>query len=1091
MINKTEIITTKSELILPNKDLTKSLDKFDFKDLLENAWLDLDVDESTLPNPLENIPDVCKDTPELYIIWLMTRPEYFYLTCKVLLNVNILPFQGVILEQLWKHKFPMLIGSRGMSKSFLLAIYTLLRLMFLQNRKIVIAGAGFRQSKIVFQYMETIANNSPILKDYLKNNNGKDSFRKGTDEWRLDIGSSNVIAIPIGSGDKIRGKRANDILADEFSCLAYDTLIQTDEGLIEIKDYLNGEVNALLNIDGEFEIPDHIFRTPKVDVYRVTTDLGYSFKCSEIHQVSTNNGWKKLTELKVGDYIETDFNDYFPSKYKKYDSLEINEDIGYLMGILISEGTVTNRNYISIANTDINLINTIKNRTPNIKWDLADKPAYKDSRGWDCKKSYVLQYSNTEYRDMLYQAGIEYVTSHKKTIPKSILQSPKDVVIQFIKGMWEGDGTAFLYDDKRIERLGLAYYSVSEKLIDVLQILLLKFKIFSSKGTKSSNISGNPQWQLQLRGVNAIKLRDLLNLDKAQHTLNNSTCYKRKPSIRKNGNRLVCSTSRCDKNIHLGSFDTEQECVDAFNTYWSKTRECLKIRSIEKLPEQEVLYDFHLPKTHSFIGNGFVQHNSMLIDIFETVISGFGAVSSAPEKNVKRIAAEKLAKKMNLRLSDFENFIEPSSALDNQIVISGTAYYDFNHFSKYHDKWKAIIKTRGDRKKLKDLFGGDELSDSFKSEDYSIIRLPYELIPEGFMDDAQISRSKATMHSGNFEMEFGGIFSKDSLGFFKRTLVESCTIDEDRKITIDNKDYYNDKTFFEPKMYGDKNKTYVMGVDPAIAADNFAIVMLEVDPPFRKIVYCWVTNKKDHMEKIRLGLVQEHNYYAYAARKIRELCKQFNCVRIAIDSEGGGRAILESLRDEDKLRPGDLPIYHIIDPDKPNFEEDGMAGLHIIDEISFSNGTWVSDANHGMKKDMEDNVLLFPFIDSISFAEASYEDEEASRLYDTEQQNIRDIEEIKNELITIVVTETKTGRESFDTPEIKTGTGRKGRMKKDRYSALLMANMTGREMMNTNNVEVVMSPGGFASSVTSKDKGNGVLFTGPSFIADKLSNLYR
>ena len=56
------------------------------------------------------------------------------------------------------------------------------------------------------------------------------------------------------------------------------------------------------------------------------------------------------------------------------------------------------------------------------------------------------------------------------------------------------------------------------------------------------------------------------------------------------------------------------------------------------------------------------------------------------------------------------------------------------------------------------------------------------------------------------------------------------------------------------------------------------------------------------MEKIKLGLTQEHNYYAYAARKIRELCKQFNCVRIAIDTEGGGRAILESLRDTEKLK---------------------------------------------------------------------------------------------------------------------------------------------------------------------------------------------
>jgi hypothetical protein len=534
------------------------------------------------------------------------------------------------------------------------------------------------------------------------------------------------------------------------------------------------------------------------------------------------------------------------------------------------------------------------------------------------------------------------------------------------------------------------------------------------------------------------------------------------------------------------------------------------ITSIEKSIDQQMC-DINIPEGNEYCANGFFSHNtgdklrgkrsndifsdefgSMLIDIFETVIAGFGVVSSSPEKNVKRIAAEKLARKMNLKISDFEDFIEISTDVPNQMVISGTAYYDFNHFSKYHDRWRNIIKTRGDRKKLKDLLGADEVHDSFRSEDYAIIRLPYELIPEGFMDAAQVSRSRATMHSGNYEMEFGAVFSKDSMGFFKRTLVESCVVkDGEDTVSINGKSYDAEEVFFEPMMYGDKKKTYVMGIDPAIAADNFAIIILEIDPPFRKVVYCWVTNKKDHTEKVKLGLTSEHNYYAYAARKVRELAKQFPCVRIAIDSEGGGRAILESLKDKDKLRPGEVPIYHIINPDKPNYEEDGETGLHIIDEISFSNGTWVSDANHGMKKDMEDGILLFPFVDSISFAEADYEDEEAARHYDTLQQNIKDIEETKSELITIVVTESKTGREGFDTPEIKTGTGRKGRMKKDRYSALLMANMTGRQMMNTVEVDLTMSAGGFSGFSSKKAEQSGKLFTGPSFIAQKLSELYR
>jgi len=41
---------------------------------------------------------------------------------------------------------------------------------------------------------------------------------------------------------------------------------------------------------------------------------------------------------------------------------------------------------------------------------------------------------------------------------------------------------------------------------------------------------------------------------------------------------------------------------------------------------------------------------------------------------------------------------------------------------------------------------------------------------------------------------------------------------------------------------------------------------------------------------------------------------------------------------------------------------------------------------------------------------------------------------------------TAAGRERWDTPEIKLETGRKGRMRKDRYSALVIANMIARSI---------------------------------------------
>lgn len=675
----------------------------DMESLMKDAYLGIDVNEETLPNPLEIIPEAVYDTPELYFMYLMSQPDYFYLAAKVLLNVNLLPFQTVILDELWRHKFPMLIGSRGMSKSFMLAVYILMRMIFLDNRKIVIAGAGFRQSKVVFQYIETIVNKSPILKDYLYSN-GNNPFNRQNDEYKITApNGSNAIAIPIGTGDKIRGKRANDIIADEFA--------------------------------------------------------------------------------------------------------------------------------------------------------------------------------------------------------------------------------------------------------------------------------------------------------------------------------------------------------------------------------------------------------SMLIDIFETVIAGFGAVSSAPELNVKRVAAENLLKQMGMTLKDVEELIEPTAAMDNQIIISGTAYYDFNHFSNYHNKWVKIIKSKGNPQKLEEAFG-TELDPALNWKDYAVMRIPYEMLPDGFMDKAQVARSRTTMHSGNYEMEFGAVFSKDSAGFYKRSLINSCVVDMLKSITTaSGRRYEPAEIYFEPMMHGDKRKQYVIANDPAAMVDNLSIVVLELDGEFRKVVHVWTTNKKEHSKKIKLGLVNEHNYYAYCARKIRDLMKRFPTVRLAIDSEGGGRAIMEALKDKDKLLPGELPILHLIDPNEPRPDEDGLAGLHIIDEIHFADGTWTANANHGLKKDMEDGILLFPHTDAVSIIFADYEEEseEDSSNFDTLNQCIRDIEELKNELSTIVVSETKTGRESWDTPEVKLGTGKKGRMRKDRYSSLLMANMTARVMQSTPEVTIAPVAGGFAGmSVPKKEQHNtGILFQGPSWMTERLNNAYR
>ena len=488
-------------------------------------------------------------------------------------------------------------------------------------------------------------------------------------------------------------------------------------------------------------------------------------------------------------------------------------------------------------------------------------------------------------------------------------------------------------------------------------------------------------------------------------------------------------------------------------------------------------------RAHIIIADEF---SSIPIDIYETVVSGFAAVKANPFESVKRAARRKAMQKEGVWTPEDE--LEYAARPTNQSILSGTADYDFKHFASYWKRYKSIILSRGDRTKLQPLFP-DGVPDSFNWRDYCVLRIPYELIPEDYMDDNIVTRAKATVHSGIYQMEYGAVFPADSEGFFKRSLIEGAVTSDIKPAYVGQKQIY-----FDARIKGDSKLRYVYGIDPASEQDNFTIVVIELYEDHRRLVYCWATNKKDFRERQKRGLVTENDFYGFCARKIRDLMKVFpvqiiNGPAIALDSQGGGVAVAEALHDPSRLREGEALLWPTIDPNKPK-DTDAEKGLHILELVNFADSKWTSEANHGLRKDLESanagllNSLLFPRFDPISLALATAEDQRAydagdkSRLYDSLDDCVMEIEEMKTEMSTIVMTMTGTGvggRERWDTPEVKLTGGRKGRLRKDRYSALLMANMLARQ------IQLAVAPneeyvtGGFARDMGNYKKG-GVMY---------------
>ena len=663
---------------------------------LQLKFPDVDINWSVFKNglyvPNTNLYDFsAKDEPHVELLKLIRKPENFYFTCKYILNVDLAPFQVVILQKLWKHIFPMLIGSRGLSKTYLLAVFCVLYGLIHQGSTSVITGAGFRQAKFIHDYMTKIWNNAPILRD-LVNHNGNSGSHKETDKWEFIIGDSKTVCLPIGTGDKIRGQRGNLIIAEEFG--------------------------------------------------------------------------------------------------------------------------------------------------------------------------------------------------------------------------------------------------------------------------------------------------------------------------------------------------------------------------------------------------------SMQVDIYEKVIAPFSAVSNSPVESSRNLARIEKLKDWGQWTDELEqNYQNLKSA--NQSIISGTADYEFKHFGRYWNNYKKIIESRGEADKLQAIMQSMEADEAPNPKDYCVIRIPYDLIPKGFLDAKSIGRSRSTIAQDNFYMEYGAVFPSDSSGFFRRTIIEGCVCNE----PING-------IKFAARLEGDPNCRYIMAIDPASQQDRLAIVIVELHATHRRAIYCWTTNAAEHRQKNKKGLVKEADYYGYVGRKIRELMKLFKIELISMDSQGGGVAVMSALQNNDSLRDGELPIWpirgdHQLIEEKDRGKErptDDQQGLHIVELVNFASADYTSMANHGLKQDMGDKVLLYPYMDAVALGN------EDLLKYDDERKGAKDefllddcyreIEEMKNELTSIVHTTTPNGRDHWDTPEIKVANNKKGRMIKDRYSALLMANAAARRFSLVVVVPTYHAVGGYVGQKHGDNKG--ALYMGPEWFTSQI-----
>jgi len=146
--------------------------------------------------------------------------KYPAIAATELLNVDLPVSQQVLLDAMWNNKFSIITAGRGCGKTFLLSVFASLKAMLYPGTRVGLIAPSFRQSKMIFEEVRKLWYASPIFREATAK---KPTFQ--SDRCILEFRSvapvpaSMIEAVPLGTGEKIRGARFHVILSDEFAQL--------------------------------------------------------------------------------------------------------------------------------------------------------------------------------------------------------------------------------------------------------------------------------------------------------------------------------------------------------------------------------------------------------------------------------------------------------------------------------------------------------------------------------------------------------------------------------------------------------------------------------------------------------------------------------------------------------------------------------------------------------------------------------------------------------------------------------------------------------------------------------------------------------
>lgn len=251
-----------------------------------------------------------------------------------------------------------------------------------------------------------------------------------------------------------------------FLCLAGDTLVSTEKGLMEIKDIRAGiKVNTLQGLQSV----THQEMVGTKDIFRFHLDSGTYLDATYDHKVLCVNDrgrhWKAIGDLSLDDYVIKplyadansvlqDVTSFVPTRqFSPCAKLPaswptvLDENLASVLGYVVSDGTRSN-----FTSEDLIISKYFKT-------------VFRKCFGNDPTGRFSMNISKP-IGDFLVALGLES-KSDKHRIPKLIFASPASVQIAFLSALYDGDG----YITNKVSTYGTSSELLAQDLIHLLGTL--------------------------------------------------------------------------------------------------------------------------------------------------------------------------------------------------------------------------------------------------------------------------------------------------------------------------------------------------------------------------------------------------------------------------------------------------------------------------------------------------------------------------------------------------------------------------------------------------------------------------------------------